>query len=123
MKPLFIYWGKVIGGAKRGKGLGYPTANVRLHKKIPEGIYASEVRIGKKAYHAATFVGSAKTFGEHEYKSESFVLNFNEFLYGKWIRVRLYKKLRENKAFASADELKMQMEKDIQNAKSFLANL
>src|SRR5690348_10045848 len=44
-KTLYIFWGKVVGGAKRGKLLGFPTANIRLHKKIPEGIYASTVTI------------------------------------------------------------------------------
>ena len=123
MKPLYVFWGKVIGGHKRGKDLGYPTANVRLHKRIPEGIYAAEVRIGNATYHSATFIGSAKTFGENEYKSESFMLDFNASVYSTWITVRLYKKLRDNQAFNSAAALIQQMEKDIKLTRTFFSSL
>ena len=123
MKPAYLFWGKVIKGAKRGKGLGFPTANVRLHKKIPEGIYAAEVQLTNKTYHAATFIGSAKTFGEKEYKAESFILNFNTIIYGSWITVRLYKKLRDNKQFDSTEELKKQMNNDVAATVSFFSSL
>ena len=45
MKTLFILRGKVKKGKSRGKFLGFPTANINLHKKIPEGIYASIVKL------------------------------------------------------------------------------
>ena len=120
LKPLHTFWGKVISGAKRGKTLGFPTANVRLHKKIPEGIYAATVQVQQKTYYAATFIGSAKTFGEKDYKAESFILDFNEEIYGKWMTARLYKKIRTNKKFNSAEELRAQMKKDIKEIKFFL---
>src|SRR6266576_2532672 len=101
MKQLYIFWGKVIAGQKRGKKLGFPTANVRLHKK----------------YTAATFIGSAKTFGETEYKAETYILNFNQNLYGKWITIRLFKKLRDNKKFDSEKALVLQMKEDINKVK------
>lgn len=121
MKELYIFWGKVITGKKRGAGLGFPTANVRLHRKIPEGIYASEVRVDRKKYHAATFVGSAKTFGEKEYKAESFLLDFSGNLYGKWIIIRIYKKIRDNKKFNSEKELIEQMKNDILRTREFFS--
>src|SRR5258708_39976507 len=111
MKASFIFWGKVKRGKNRGKDLGFPTSNISLHKKIPEGIYASTIRIGKRVFKAATFVGSAKTFGETDYKAEVYILDFNSNIYGKWVSVRLFKKLRENKKFGSEKELIQQMKK------------
>lgn len=116
---MYTYWGKVKKGAQRGKDLGFPTANISLHKKIPEGIYVSEVFVQGKKYHAATFIGSAETFNEKDYKSESFLLDFSGNLYGKWISVRLLKKLRDNKKFTSSESLISQMKKDILAVREF----
>ncbi|MGH7245915.1 MAG: riboflavin kinase [Candidatus Levyibacteriota bacterium] len=119
MKAQYIFWGKVQQGAKRGKKLGFPTANIRLHKKIPEGIYAAKVRLQNKEYLSATFIGASKTFGERDYKAESFLLDFNQNLYGKWITVYLYKRLRENKMFDSRESLISQMKKDVLATREF----
>lgn len=109
---LVTFRGKVRVGQKRGRTLGFPTVNVLVHKRIPEGIYVSEVSVGRTKYHAATFVGSNKTFGEREYKAESYLLDFDEELYGKWITITVLKKLRENKRFSSAEALISQMNQD-----------
>ncbi|MCL5113612.1 MAG: riboflavin kinase [Patescibacteria group bacterium] len=128
MKPLFKLRGKVKKGKNRGKFLGFPTANINLHKKIPQGIYASTVKIdsprfageaGNKKYIAATFIGSAKTFNESEYKAESYILDFNQNIYGKWVTVTLLKKLRGNKKFGSEQELIDQMKQDILATRKF----
>ncbi len=113
MNYIYKFKGKVRKGAKRGKLLGFPTANVALHQEIPEGIYASTVVFNGKQYTAATFIGAAKTFGDLDYKAESYILDFNQNLYGKWISVRLFKKIRENKKFNNPEELVAQMKKDI----------
>lgn len=119
MKPLFTLRGKVKKGKNRGKFLGFPTANINLHKKIPQGIYTSIVKIDNKKYFAATFIGSAKTFNENEYKAESYILDFNQSIYGKWITVTLLKKLRGNKKFDSEQKLIDQMKKDILATRNF----
>jgi len=106
-------------GENRGKELGFPTANMRLHKKIPEGIYAASVTINGKMYCAAAFVGSAKTFQQTQVKVESYLFDFSGDLYGKWITVRLYKKIRENKKFVLVDELTSQMHQDVKDIKEF----
>lgn len=113
MRPSYIVWGKVRKGNQRGKRLGFPTANILLHKNIPEGIYAALVIIKGKIFKAATFVGSAKTFGEEDKKVESYILNFDENIYGKWITIMIYKKVRENKKFNSEKELIGQIKKDV----------
>ena len=113
MNYIYKFKGKVRKGAKRGKLLGFPTANVALHQEIPEGIYASLVAVNGKQYFAATFIGSAKTFGEKDYKAESYILDFDQNLYGKWISVKLFKKIRGNKKFNNPEDLVIQMKKDI----------
>ena len=119
MESLYSYRGKVISGKKRGRNLGFPTANIRLHKKVPEGIYVSVVFIKNLKYMAATFIGSAKTFAESEYKSESYILDFNRDIYGEWMRVNLVKKLRRNIKFSTQEELIGQINKDVQMARDY----
>lgn len=119
MRQELIIWGKVQRGKNRGKKLGYPTANIRLHKNIPEGIYASTTKIKNVEHGSVTFIGAAKTFGEKDKKVETFILDFNKNLYGKWISVRLVKKIRSNKKFSSVRKLQKQMEEDIKEAKLF----
>lgn len=128
MKASYIFWGKVKKGQRRGKSLGFPTANVTLHKKIPEGIYASIVSLRggttkqsrKMPFKAATFIGSAKTFGEKDYKAECYILDFNKNIYGKWVSIYLLKKIRGNKKFNSEKELTVQMNTDIKQVRDFL---
>ncbi len=122
MEVLFTFRGKVKKGKSRGKFLGFPTANIAIHKRIPEGIYTSRLTIDGQSYLAATFIGSAKTFNEDEYKAESYILDFNQNIYGKWITVRLFKKLRENKKFDSKQELISQMKQDILATGKFFNN-
>ncbi|RJQ38416.1 hypothetical protein C4559_01340 [Candidatus Microgenomates bacterium] len=104
--------GKVKKGKNRGKNLGFPTANVNLRKKIPEGIYISKTKIKGKAYNSLTFIGKAKTYNENLFQAETFIFDFNKPLYDSWISIFLIKKIRENKKFNSEKELIKQMEED-----------
>lgn len=112
MGIMYKFWGKVRTQRKRGKELGFPTANVNLSKKIPEGIYISKTRINRQEFKSLTFIGAAKTFNEKRFNVETYILDFNQNIYGRWISVNLIKKIRENKKFKSADELIAQMKKD-----------
>ncbi len=115
------FWGKVKTHNKRGRELGFPTANVNLFKNIPEGIYISKTRIGKCTYPGLTFIGKAKTFGEKRFQAETYILDFKKNIYGKWISVNLIKKIRENKKFTSAKDLIKQMKKDERIARQFFS--
>jgi riboflavin kinase/FMN adenylyltransferase len=119
MKTGSLIWGKVKVGSKRGKLLGFPTVNITLHRQIEEGVYLAEVKIDKRFFSSLTFVGAAKTFGEKNKKVESYILNFKDDVYGKWITVRFFKKIRGNIKFKSKEELVEQMEKDLIVAKEF----
>lgn len=116
---MYKFWGKVRKHNQRGKKLGFPTANINLRKKIPEGIYVSKTKIQGKLFPSLTFIGSAKTFGEKRFHAETYILDFKRNIYGKWISVKLLKKIRDNKKFNSAKELIEQMKKDEQEAKKY----
>ncbi len=121
MKPLHIIKGKVQQGKKRGKLLGYPTANVALDREIPHGIYVSLIEVDKKVYQSVTFIGNAKTFAEKEVLAETFILNFDSMIYDQWVNISLLRKLRDNQKFSSAEELITQIKKDIQDTEDFFA--
>lgn len=116
---MYKFWGKVRAGQSRGKELGFPTANVNLHQKIPEGIYLSFCNILGTDYPSITFIGRAKTFQEKKYQSETYILNFDKNIYNNWISVRLLKKIRANKKFDSKKKLVRQMKKDWKAAKEY----
>ncbi|MBI2085832.1 riboflavin biosynthesis protein RibF [Candidatus Daviesbacteria bacterium] len=113
------FWGKVRKHNQRGKKLGFPTANVNLTKDISVGIYISKTKLNGVLYPSLTFIGMAKTFNEKKFLAETFILDFNKDIYGKWISVSLIKKIRNNQKFNSAEELIKQMKKDEQEAKKY----
>lgn len=116
---IYQFWGKVRKHNQRGEKLGFPTANINLNKDIPEGIYLSLLKLGNKTYPSLTFIGMAKTFAETRFHAETYILDFNQNIYGKWITVELIKKIRDNKKFSSADELIKQMKKDEQMTRKY----
>lgn len=121
LKSMYKFWGKVRKHNQRGKKLGFPTANINLRKKIPEGIYTSKTKIKKIVYNSLTFIGQAKTFDEKKVWAENYILDFNQNIYGKWISVKLLKKIRSNQKFHSAAELVKQMKKDEQIARKYFS--
>lgn len=116
---MYKLWGKVRKANLRGRKLGFPTANINLNKDIPEGIYISKTRIKSSIYPSLTFIGKAKTFNEKKFQAETYILNFNEDIYDRWISIELLKKIRENKKFNSAKDLITQMKKDKEIARNF----
>ena len=116
---LYKFWGKVIKGKSRGRELGFRTANVRLHQAIPEGVYVSTCKVGREMYKAVSFVGAARTFGETRVFGETYIFDFDKNIYGCWTSVRLLKKLRGSKKFASKEELVEYIKRDVAEAKEY----
>src|SRR5262245_60161654 len=81
--------GKVTGGAKRGTGLGFPTANVALAPgtALAHGIYAVRVHVDGTRYDAAAYLGTRPTFDDGAPVLEVFLLDFDGDLYGRHIDV------------------------------------
>lgn len=120
----FYLRGKVITSDKRGRALGFPTANldIKPQQALPgNGIYATIAQVDNKQFPSATNIGIRPTFGEGEKTVEAHLLNYKGDLYGKEVRLEFVQKLRDEQRFASAEELKAQIRKDIREAKIALA--
>lgn len=115
----YSFSSEVLHGNKRGKALGFPTANQKLEKEIEEGIYLSNAIIDNTKYNALTFIGKAHTFNEEVYQAETYILDFDKDIYGEILSVTLLKKLRGNQKFESVEKLVAQMEKDKKEAIEF----
>lgn len=116
---MTLIWGKVISTQKVGKTLGFPTANIALHKDIPDGIYLSKVKVAERWYPALTFIGAAITFGRSDRKAESYLLRFDKEIYNEWITIQLLEKLRNNRRFESKEALIARIKADVQQAERY----
>lgn len=109
--------GRVVEGARRGRTLGYPTANlVDVPTLLPgEGIYAGRAYIyGRSSvYPAAISLGPNPTFAENQLKFEAYLLDFAGDLYGQEVEIEFLERLREVRHFGSVDELLEQMARDV----------
>jgi riboflavin kinase / FMN adenylyltransferase len=112
--------GRVSTGAQRGRQLGFPTANLEDIPVLvpPVGVYAGRVQIDQRAFACAVHIGPNPTFGEQHLKVEVHVIGFQGDLYGQTMELELLDRVREVRKFASVDELKEQLTKDIARASS-----
>lgn len=119
----FSIHGKVVTGAGRGEGLGFPTANTEVgpeHALPPDGVYASRAHINGKTYQAMTNIGRCPTFGGCDRTVETFILDYHGDLYGTELRIDIVARLRSEQKFDSADELQKQIVEDIRKGKELL---
>ena len=117
--------GPVVVGDKRGRTIGFPTANVAPDPSliVPDrGVYAGFVRVGEEYYAACTNVGVAPTFERHENKLEAHLLDFDRDLYGKTVDVSFVRRIREERRFSGVDELKSQIDRDVEEARRIVAD-
>ena len=114
--------GTVIGGAKRGAGLGFPTANIALAPgtALAHGIYAVRVTVDGKSHPAAAYLGTRPTFDDGAPVLEVFVLDFDDDLYGRQIAVDFIDHIRGDRRFEGIDDLKAQMQHDCDRARILL---
>jgi riboflavin kinase/FMN adenylyltransferase len=114
--------GRVAHGDKLGRTLGYPTANIYLHRKVTpiKGIFAVEV-FGLKGepVAGAANIGTRPTVGGTRTLLEVHLLDFNEEIYGAYVHVNFLRKFRDEKRFDSLEELRRWIEKDVANVRAF----
>ena len=115
--------GTVIGGAHRGTGMGYPTANIDMPPgtALAHGIYAVRVIVGGEAHDGAAYLGTRPTFDGGKPKLEAFLFDFDGNLYGREIAVELIGYIRGDRRFADAEAVKAQMDADCAEARRLLA--
>ncbi|MCI0680855.1 MAG: bifunctional riboflavin kinase/FAD synthetase [Gemmataceae bacterium] len=114
--------GKVGAGQRRGKSLGFPTANLNeVDNLVPgNGVYAVEASWQGRAWAGAANVGPNPTFGEHARKVEVHLLDFDGDLYDQRLALDFVAKIRDTRAFASADDLVKQIHNDVNAVRSLL---
>lgn len=118
----FSIEGIVVHGKKLGRKIGYPTANLLIigEKAVPaKGVYETIIEIDGKVYKGATNVGTNPTVGDKSLRVESYVIDFDEELYDKKIKVSFIRKLRNEIKFDSLEKLIAQMGEDV---KSIIGN-
>ena len=118
----FALQGIVVHGDSRGGRIGFPTANLHLEKVMTPawGVYATHTLIGGKVFPSVSHLGPLPTFGDNVVRLETHLLGFSGDLYGQTLKVEFIEKIRGVQKFNSVDELREQIQKDIQTAKNFL---
>lgn len=116
--------GKVVRGDQMGHQLGFPTANLDATGLAlpPNGVYAANVLAGGRTHRAVVNIGMRPTLKTPvpQLRVEAHLLDFKADLYGQELEIVFHEKLRDEKKFASLDELKAQIARDIAEAeKSF----
>jgi len=116
--------GKVIGGAKRGHQLGFPTANLLppAGQVLPaQGVYAGHAVVDGQLHPAVANVGSRPTFGEEQPLIEVHLMDFEGDIYGQRLEFAFVERVRAVQRFASLDELRLQIGRDIDRARDLVA--
>ena len=114
--------GVVVHGAGRGRGLGFPTANVAdIDTLVPDnGVYAALAFIDGQGppLPTATHIGPNATFGEHARNVEAHILDFDGDLYGRTLELEFLTRLRDTRKFAGLDDLLAQIKIDVERARA-----
>lgn len=116
LERYYILHGTVIHGDKRGKELGFPTANIQPEnpsKIVPKkGVYAVWIRVNCQYYAGMMNIGARPTFSGSGYSIEVHIIDFNKNIYGKEIQIQFVDRIRDEQIFAGKDELIEQLKDD-----------
>jgi riboflavin kinase/FMN adenylyltransferase len=107
--------GEVVHGRKIGRTIGFPTANLSINKNyiLPKiGVYYTNIKVNNNVYKGITSVGNNPTVNGKKLTVETYILDFNEDIYGNFIEVSFIKKIRDEKKFNGLEELKNELEQD-----------
>jgi riboflavin kinase/FMN adenylyltransferase len=123
----FFYRGEIVHGDKRGRTLGFPTANMKCEEKFPllPGVYVTSVSWRNQVYPSVTNIGTRPTFQNSEHhgliplRIETHILDQDFDLYGETLEVCFEKHLRPEKKFSSIQELVTQIKADTFLARAY----
>ena len=123
--------GTVVAGDRRGRDLGYPTANLAFDEPVtlpPDGIYAVRATWGgrnplqpQNRAGGVASLGVRPTFGGVDRVLEVHLFDVDDDLYGRRMRAEFIRRLRGEKKFSSAEALVRQMDRDAQKSRQILA--
>jgi riboflavin kinase/FMN adenylyltransferase len=115
--PYYID-GTVVEGRRRGREIGFPTANMSTENELvpPHGVYATTLTVEGIVRAAVTNIGTRPTFGETGTSVETHVLDWDGDLYGKSVRLGFVQRIRDERRFPDVDALKAQIQADVRRA-------
>ncbi|MDR3236208.1 MAG: riboflavin biosynthesis protein RibF [Prevotellaceae bacterium] len=124
----YMLKGTVVEGNRLGRGMGFPTANMRLDeplKQLPaDGVYAVLATVAGREYRGALNIGVRPTLKSAPVRViETHILDFDEDIYGQSIEVRFVHRIRDERQFKSMDELKTQIALDKAETYRYFNNL
>jgi riboflavin kinase/FMN adenylyltransferase len=117
--------GKVVEGARRGHGLGFPTANLEIlaERAVPaNGVYAVYAVLGKQRYPAVANVGVRPSFDNGQRTVEIHIFDFDQDIYGCDLVVQFVARLRDERRFGNIQDLVAQIEQDSSEARRILSS-
>ncbi len=124
LRYYFFRQGRVIRGYGIGKKMVYPTANIAANPRLlwpGKGVYLTAVgRLDGGLLYGVTNVGSRPTFAHHETAVETHILDFNDTIYNREIRLCFLEKLRDTRTFNSPVQLKEQIMLDIEKSRELI---
>ncbi|MDE7355453.1 MAG: riboflavin kinase [Rikenellaceae bacterium] len=115
--------GTVTDGAKRGRKIGFPTANITLNPdyKVENGVYAAKVVLDGITFGGVANVGTHPTVDESRTTLlEVHIFDFTSDIYGKKIEIILIEKIRDEQRFETMEALTKAIEKDCKTAREIL---
>lgn len=119
--------GEVMHGSKKGKELGYPTANIHVeaqYKLIPSnGVYAVKIYHDDREYTGMLNIGDNPTFADKNWSIEVHIFEFDKNIYNQTVEIAFIQRMRDEMKFSSVDELIQQMKEDEVNAKEILKDI
>jgi riboflavin kinase/FMN adenylyltransferase len=119
----YYFSASVEEGKKLGRTIGFPTANLKVsedYKLIPKtGVYIVEAEVEGQQLRGMMNIGFNPTVGGEHQTLEVHLLDFDQDIYGKSLKISFLERIREEKKFASLDELKAQLHQDKQTASDF----
>lgn len=117
--------GRVVTGQGRGRKLGFPTANISSQTEVVplNGIYATLIEVKNKRWLSVSSVGVNPTFGDGPRTLESFIFGLESDIYGEAAKLSFVKRIRDEKKFATVEDLIAQMHIDVDQAKAIFAEL
>ena len=117
--------GTVVEGRRRGRELGFPTANLRTDNELvpPDGVYATMLMVDGVVRGGMTNIGVRPTFGETRRTIETHLFAFDGDLYGRTVRLAFVQRLRDERRFEDVDALRAQLQADQRRAERLFARI
>ena len=117
--------GTIVEGQKRGKTIGYPTANMVTENELipPHGVYATTMTIDGVVHAALTNIGVRPTFNESDVTIETHLLRYSGEIYGRRVRLSFVQRLRDERRFDSVDALRTQIAADERRANHLFSRI